>query len=131
MLDYSRKFVDIPINVLTSVLLTMLVPVLSSRFAKRDPAGFLADFKQVYQFGFLIVTALIALLCSSAEELIGIILYHKEQMSFGTIVKISSLANYYAWSALVNFFYIIFGLARSEERTSELQSLMRISYAVF
>src|SRR3546814_753736 len=32
-------------------------------------------------------------------------------MSFGTIVKISSLANYYAWSALVNFFYIIFGLA--------------------
>lgn len=111
MLDYSRKFVDIPINVLTSVLLTMLVPVLSSRFAKRDPIGFLADFKQVYQFGFLIVTALIALLCSSAEELIGIILYHKEQMSFGTIVKISSLANYYAWSALVNFFYIIFGLA--------------------
>ncbi|MGV3763098.1 MAG: lipid II flippase MurJ [Parapedobacter sp.] len=111
ILDYSRKFVDIPINVLTSVLLTMLVPVLSSRFAKRDPVGFLADFKQIYQFGFLIVTALIALLCTSAEELIGIILYHKEQMSFEAILKISDLAIYYAWSALVNFFYIIFGLA--------------------
>ncbi|MFB2119335.1 lipid II flippase MurJ [Parapedobacter sp. 2B3] len=111
MLDYSRKFVDIPINVLTSVLLTMLVPVLSSRFAKRDPNGFLNDFKQIYQFGFLIITAFIAFLCSSAHELIGVILYHKEQMSFEAITKISSLANYYAWSALINFFYIIFGLA--------------------
>src|SRR3546814_8594765 len=27
--------------------------------------------------------------------------------------------------------YLIFGIARSEEHTSELQSLMRISYAVF
>lgn len=111
MLDYSRRFVDIPINVLTSVLLTMLVPVLSSRFVKQDAAGFLTDFKQIYQFGLLIVTGLIAFFCSSAQELIGLVLYHKEQMPLDAVIRISDLANYYAWSALINFFYIIFGLA--------------------
>lgn len=111
MLDYSRKFVDIPINVLTSVLLTMLVPVLSTHFAKRDTDGFLRDFRQIYQFGLLIVTALIAFFCSSSTDLIALILYHKEQMSPDTIIEIGTLSRYYAWSALVNFFYIIFGLA--------------------
>ncbi|WP_188505505.1 lipid II flippase MurJ [Parapedobacter pyrenivorans] len=111
ILDYSRKFVDIPINVLTSVLLTMLVPVLSAHYAKRDTAGFLRDFRQIYQFGLLIVTALIAFFCSSGVELIGLILYHKGQLSHDAIVRISTLSNYYAWSALITFIYIIFGLA--------------------
>ena len=111
MLDYSRKFVDIPINVLTSVLLTMLVPVLSAHFAKRDTAGFLKDFKQLYQFGLLIVTALIAFFCTSSTELIGLILYHKGQISQNAIAEMGGLSMYYAWSALISFLYIIFGLA--------------------
>lgn len=111
MLDYSRKFVDIPINVLTSVLLTMLVPVLSAHFAKRDTTGFLRDFKQLYQFGLLIITALIAFFCSSSTELIGLILYHKGQISRDAIMEMGELSVYYAWSALISFLYIIFGLA--------------------
>ncbi|HWK99015.1 MAG TPA: lipid II flippase MurJ, partial [Parapedobacter sp.] len=111
MLDYSRKFVDIPINVLTSVLLTMLVPVLSGHFAKRNIAGFLKDFKQLYQFGLLIITALIAFFCSSSTELIGLILYHKGQISHDAIAEMGQLSMYYAWSALISFLYIIFGLA--------------------
>lgn len=111
MLDYSRKFVDIPINVLTSVLLTMLVPVLSTHFAKRDSVGFLKDFKQLYQFGLLIITALVAFFCSSSMELIGLILYHKGQISRDAITEMGELSMYYAWSALISFLYIIFGLA--------------------
>ncbi len=111
MLDYSRRFVDIPINVLTSVLLTMLVPILAGRFAKQDTAGFLTDFKQVYQFGLLIVTALIAFFYSSGVELIELILYHDGEIPSVAILKMGSLSTYYAWSALINFFYIIFGLA--------------------
>lgn len=111
MLDYSRRFVDIPINVLTSVLLTMLVPILAAHFAKRDTAGFLADFRQVYQFGLLIVTALIAFFSAAGVELIELILYHNGQIPADAILKMGSLSTYYAWSALVNFFYIIFGLA--------------------
>lgn len=111
MLDYSRKFVDIPINVLTSVLLTMLVPVLSGHFAKRDTPGFLRDFKQLYQFGLLIVTALIAFFCSSSTELIRLVLYHKGQISHHAVTEMGELSMYYAWSALISFLYIIFGLA--------------------
>lgn len=111
MLDYSRRFVDIPINVLTSVLLTMLVPILAGHFAKRDAARFLNDFKQVYQFGLLIVTALIAFFYSSGVELLNLILYHDGGIPSTAIIKMASLSTYYAWSALTNFFYIIFGLA--------------------
>src|SRR5690606_19718538 len=99
------------INVLTSVLLTMLVPVLSAHFAKRDTAGFLRDFRQLYQFGLLIVTALIAFFCSSSTELIGFILYHKGQITQRAVAEMGALSTYYAWSALVSFLYIIFGLA--------------------
>lgn len=111
MLDYSRKFVDIPINVLTSVLLTMLVPILSGHFAKRNTTGFMKDFKQLYQFGLLVVTALIGFFCSSSTELIKLILYHKGQITQTAIAEMGRLSVYYAWSALVSFLYIIFGLA--------------------
>lgn len=111
ILDYSRKFVDMPMNVLTSVLLTMLVPVLSTRFARSDIAGFLQEFKQVYQLGLLVVTALISFFLSSSTELISAILFNEHQMDEETVGYISDLSRYYAWTTLANFFYIIFGLA--------------------
>lgn len=111
ILDYARKFVDIPVNALTSVLLTILVPILSGHFGKRNKDGFMHDFRQVYQLGFLIIALLIAVFMSSSVEMISIILYRGEHLSMTTISKISQLSVYYAWTAYVNFFYIIFGVA--------------------
>ncbi len=111
IVDYARKFVDIPIHVLTSVLLTMLVPALSARFARGDQEGFGQEFRQILRFGILVVSLLIAFFSSSAYPVISVILFHKEQMPAEAVAEISLLSQYYAWSALINFFYIIFGLA--------------------
>ena len=126
MLDYSRKFVDIPINVLTSVLLTMLVPVLSGHFAKRDTIAFMKDFKQLYQFGLLIVTALIAFFCSSSTQLMGLILYHKGQITQTAITEMGQLSMYYAWSALISFLYIIYGLALLATNKGKIYALFGV-----
>lgn len=111
VLDYSRKFVDIPINVLTSVMLTMLVPILSARYAKADEEGFILQFRQVYQLGFLIIALLIAFFVSSSREAIGVLLQYDGQITPATTRYISDISVYYAWSALVSFLYIIFGLS--------------------
>lgn len=111
ILDYARKFVDIPINVLTSVMLTILVPMLSKHYGKKDVASFLYDFRQIFQLGFLAVSLLIAFFTSSSLELISVIMYQGQQLSLTTISAISDLSVYYSWTAYVNFFYIIFGLA--------------------
>src|SRR5690606_11003973 len=78
---------------------------------KRNTTGFMKDFKQLYQFGLLVVTALIGFFCSSSTELIKLILYHKGQITQTAIAEMGRLSVYYAWSALVSFLYIIFGLA--------------------
>ncbi len=110
VLDYSRKFVEMPINVLSSVLMTMLVPVLSVRFARGDASGFWEEFRKVYQLGMLVVAALISFFISSSAELISVILFRGEQMDKDTISTISDLSKYYACTTLINFHYIIFGM---------------------
>ncbi|SEM81980.1 Peptidoglycan biosynthesis protein MviN/MurJ, putative lipid II flippase [bacterium A37T11] len=109
--DYSRKFIDIPNNVLTSVLLTILVPALSSNHAKEDNAGFISSFQQIYRFGILVVALLIAFMSVSGNQLITLLLFHKGTISNGDITHITQLTQYYSWTAIVHFFYIMYGLA--------------------
>src|SRR3546814_3853580 len=44
---------------------------------------------------------------------------------------VTSTEDLFNWARTGSLWWMTFGLARSEEHTSELQSLMRISYAVF
>lgn len=111
IMDYARKFIDIPMQVMSSVMLTLLVPVLSSRFAKKDRSGFLLEFRKVLQLGLLVVAFIIAFFSTSAQNLIALILEHGELITSDAIVLISDLSVYYAWSSLVIFTYLIFGLA--------------------
>ncbi len=111
VMDYSRKFIDIPMQVMSSVMLTLLVPILSSRFAKKDRTGFLQEFRQVFQLGLLVVAFIIAFFSTSARELITLILYHGDLITPDAVTLISELSVYYAWSSLVIFTYLIFGLA--------------------
>src|SRR3546814_10656668 len=53
---------------------------------------------------------------------------HTYHFSFSWIMLVIHLLQ---TAIMVCLFYYIFGRDRSEEHTSELQSLMRISYAVF
>lgn len=109
-LDYSRKFTDIFINVLTSVLVTMLVPVLSSKFIEKKPKEFAFNFIEIFQLGILLLTFVIPIFTSTSLSIISIF-FDKGKISKNMLIEISRLTIFYSWSTLAVFIYVIFGMA--------------------
>lgn len=109
-LDYARKFSDITINVLMSVLLTVFVPILSSHFIKKNKEAFLSDLLQIYQLGFLILTFVITILFVCSSPLISII-YQSGSISVSSLLQISQLTMLYSCAMLSIFLYYVFGVA--------------------
>lgn len=108
-IDYARKFSDIMVSILLSVLTTIFVPLLSSHFMKSNWKAFVLELRQVYQLGFLIFTSFVAIFTACPHALIGI-LYQNNKISSFALHQISSLAMCYSWCAAAIFFYYIFGI---------------------
>lgn len=109
VVDYGKKFPDMALTVMSSVLTTMLVPTLSSAFSRRDSTSLQEQFRQIYQLGILIIGLMIAFLTTSALPLIGLF-YDKGAIPPEDLQTISDLAMQYSWAALAVFIYLITGL---------------------
>lgn len=109
ILDYARKFSDLLVSILLSVLVTMFVPVLSSHFMKNNIKAFVFELKQIYQFGFLLITFAVTILTVCPYPFISII-YQSGNISESSLHQISNLTMCYAWSTIAIFFYYIFGV---------------------
>lgn len=109
LLDYSRRFTDILISTLTSVLITMLVPVLSRNFIEKKPKDFVFNFMQLYQLGLLFITFVIALFTVCSQSVVDLF-YKRGLISNKILSEISELTMYYSWSTLSVFIYTVFGL---------------------
>ncbi|WP_316832385.1 lipid II flippase MurJ [Pedobacter aquatilis] len=109
-LDYSRKFTDIFVSVLTSVLVTMLIPVLSSKFVESKPREFSANFMQIFQLGILLLSIIIPIFTSASPFIVDIF-FNKGKISSDTLTEISKLTMLYSWSTFPVFVYLIFGMA--------------------
>ncbi|WP_166664855.1 lipid II flippase MurJ [Pedobacter metabolipauper] len=109
-IDYSRKFSDILLGVLSSVFTTMLLPVLSLKFVQKDQEGFVFEFRQIYQLAFLIVTAIAAIFTACPGAFIAI-LYQQGTISEAALLQISNLTMFYSWSAVSIFLYLIIGMS--------------------
>jgi putative peptidoglycan lipid II flippase len=110
ILDYSRKFSDIPLDVLRSVFMTLLIPILSSSFAKKERETFAAEFQKMYQFGFIVIVIIIGMLNSCPEAFVNI-LYQKGHISKESLSEIVQLTRLYSWTTLSIFLYLMFGSA--------------------
>lgn len=110
IVDYGRKFPDMALTVLTSVLTTMMVPALTSAFARHDQISLHDSFKQIFQLGLIITGLLVAFLNTSATPLIGLF-YDKGTIASTALQSISKLAMQYSWAAFGVFLYLITGLA--------------------
>lgn len=109
-LDYSRKFTDILTGVLTSVLFTMLVPVLSLKYIENKPREFVRNFKEIFQLGMLFLTFVITLFTSTSHSFVSIF-FDKGMISNDTLHEISNLTIFYSWSTFAVFIYLVFGVA--------------------
>ena len=110
VIDYARKFTDMPMQILSSVFTTMLVPVLSLAFVKKNTDDFFFEFKQIYQLGFFIVMAIVAM-CTACPHAFVTILYQKGNIGADVLNEISLLTMFYSWSAIAVFLYLILGIA--------------------
>ncbi|WP_276091098.1 lipid II flippase MurJ [Pedobacter sp. JY14-1] len=110
VLDYSRKFSDIPLEVLVGIITSLLIPVLTRSYSKHDHRLFIEEFRKIYQFG-LLVLIFIAGMFTACPEAIVRLLYQKGEMSQSILQDISRLTMYYSWSAVAVFMYQIFGSA--------------------
>lgn len=110
ILDYARKFSDIPLDVLIGVLISLLVPVLTLKFSTGLMKDFFEAFKKIYQFGFLILALIIGLFTSSSGAIVDF-LYKKGNISAQSLSRISELTIGYSWAAFGIFLYHIYGLS--------------------
>jgi len=110
IVDYGRKFPDIALSVMSSVLTTIMVPTLSHAFARKEEQHFYASFKQIYQLGFLIIGLLICLLTVSGPAIIDFF-YDRGTIAPSALRQISHLAMLYSWAGLGIFLYLMYGLA--------------------
>jgi len=109
IIDYSRKFSDIPLEVMVGIIVTMLVPVLSQHFVENRKQDFFREFKNMYQFGLLLLICLSAMLISCPAAFVKI-LYHKG-MSDVEMKTVSHMTMLYVCSAIPVFLYQIYGAA--------------------
>ena len=122
ILDYSRKFTDIPMDVLTGILVSLLVPVLTSKFSAGLKQQFFEEFSKIYQFGFLTVALIVGMFTGCADEIV-IFLYKNGTISTEALRQIGKLTMFYSWAAFGVFLYLIFGLSLLSSKRGKLFAL--------
>lgn len=109
IIDYSKKISDIIQTVLTSVLATIMVPTLSSKFSAGNVEGVGEESKKYLQLIFLMLAFIMPMLVLCSDDITAI-LYNKGTISAHDLALISRLIKLYAISLLSIFSYLIFGL---------------------
>lgn len=109
ILDYSRRFSSIIQGILSSVLVTILVPVLSKNYIEKKVIEFESNFLQIFQLGLLFLTFVIGVFTSSSSSLVNVF-FDRGTISKTALQEISELMIFYIWSNLALFIYIIFGM---------------------
>lgn len=107
-LDYSRKFAEMFNAVLSSVLTTMLIPVLALHFSRKEKANFVTEFERIFRFGFFAIILMVTVFTIAPKAFVSIIYPTLLPENAANIAK---LITYYSWSALAVFLYVISGIA--------------------
>lgn len=109
IIDYAKKISEIIQSVLSSVLVTIMVPAISAHFAKGDAEMVKEETKKYLQLILLILAFLIPLIMVSADAITHI-LYDRGRIATTDLSNISFLMKAYSIGLLAVFMYIIFGL---------------------
>lgn len=130
ILDYARKIVEMPSNVITGVLATMLVPILSKNFINNNRGEYNKHFIEFFQLGILFFTFFIVLLVFCSHDLTNF-LYNKGSISALDLKKIEDLTIGYAVSFISIFLYQLFSFVLLSSNQGKLAALLGILPQVF
>ncbi|WP_286709916.1 MULTISPECIES: lipid II flippase MurJ [Sphingobacterium] len=122
-LDYSRKFVDIPVNVLSSVVTTLFVPTISSLFFGEKKLEVSGEISKFLSFGQLVLTFLISFVIFYSEELIFFLL-DRGSLSIVNLIEINNVLLIYIIGSLGVFLYVLFGMTMLSTNDSKRYAII-------
>lgn len=118
-LDYSKKFLDIPVNVITSVMTTLYIPIATGFYFKDDLINFRKEFYKILKFGAFITISVSVFLILFASEIVAI-LYDKGSISSDNLILIKKTIEMYALGSMPIFLYSFLGLSLIASNNSKV-----------
>ena len=109
IVNYSSQFKGIIQSVFTSVLITVMVPSLTMKFANNNRSEFAKTFKENIQIVFLSLSLIVPFLIGAAEPIANL-LYNHGGIDQSSINEIIYLIRFYSISIISVMLYLVFGL---------------------
>lgn len=125
LLDYSRQFSVILQIVVSSVLTTVMVPLLAKNFAKNEFSKFSKIIKENIQIIFVILCLTLPIFIGSSDTFTNFFFKNGKLSSFN-LDEISKLIRYYGISFIAITLYVFFGLILITSNKSKIYALFGV-----
>jgi len=109
IIDFAKKFPDMVYAIISSVLITVLIPVLAKAFVKDDHANFSKNFNQIFSLGILGLGFFVVFMLFGSSDLMSFF-YGNSNISTESMNKIIELNILYGISIVSIFIYLIFSM---------------------
>lgn len=110
IIDFGKKFPDMLNAIVSSVLLTVLIPVLAKAFVQKDEINFSKNFTQTFSLGILGLGFFVVFMFFGSADLMHFF-YGKAAINAESMNKILELNILYSIAIIAVFIYVIFGMS--------------------
>lgn len=119
IIDFSKKIPDIIVGVLTSMVLSLLAPILTKSFMSKEMDKFNLEFLSSYKLGLFLIGGIIILMVGSCNDITSI-LYQSKEIAQRDLASITKLTTLYSIGILGIFTYVIFGMSMMATNQAKL-----------
>lgn len=110
VIDFSRKFPDMINVIISSIILTVLMPTITKSFVNNNKEEFDQSFLQSFSLGLLILGFFCVFMSIGSKDLM-IFFYGNSDIDNANMSKIVHLNMLYSLAAFAVFLYVIFGMS--------------------
>jgi murein biosynthesis integral membrane protein MurJ len=125
IMDYARKFSDLPVTIMISVVLTVLTPVLSSLFARKERYDAFQDTQKFFRMLMLCITPMAAVFIALPKEVINLLLVHG-QFTEDNVPITASLLQWYSLGMVFTAVYLVYAQALIAQKKTYFFSVIVI-----
>lgn len=122
IIDFGKKFPDMINSVVSSVLLTILIPALAKAFVQKDEVNFSKNFVQIFSLGILGLGFFVIYMFFGSSDLMHFF-YGNSDINVESMRQILTLNIFYSIAIIGVFIYVIFGMSMLAIGKSKLNAL--------
>jgi peptidoglycan biosynthesis protein MviN/MurJ (putative lipid II flippase) len=130
MLDYARKFSELPAGMLVSIATTVLTPLLSLYFVKNTKKELFEETQKYFRFLILLIIPISAMFLVASRDIVTITLVHGK-FSSKFMEPTSGLLQWYGIGLFITTFYIVYTqLIIAQKRIYFFSKIVIITYII-